>query len=916
MRGGPGPEQPWLRGLEQQRNWIGGGSWLPQFGGGSASWLQQIMHPNTDALRGLHHAAVEVELPDYHRLHGRDDNSSPPDFFRGESSKWGAITDLDRFFERVYQYYCDKGFWCIVTQWLVELLTLGFTISFSGFLLLFVNWPGLLNAKCGIDAIDEGNTHNCDLAKEALHKHPLIPFTFLKGIICIYLILFSMYWIFCFVRFFTQLRETLEVRDFCHNSLKVTEHELQTMTWPMLVDKIVQLQHHQRLCIVRQLSAHDIVSRIMRKENYMIGLLNKGVLALTLPQWVPGVGPVVGHDEHGAKKRVILTKTLEWSLNWCILQSMFDRNFLIRRDFTSNGARLRKRFMGLGIFMLVLSPFLLIFMLCYFFLRNAEQFYHEPSTAGSRRWSNLARWTFREFNELEHMFRHRLNASYKHAVEYLKQFPSPIISMIAKFVSFVAGAFAAVLILIALIDESLVEGHIGNRNLIWYTAISATILSLSRSLVMEEYQIFDPEGVMRHISRHTHYMPKHWRGAENTETVRSEFEALFQYKGLLFFEEMASIFFTPFILFFYLPKCVDDVLQFVQDFTVHIEGVGHVCSLSDFDFEHHGNSKYGSPYHTSKDRRSSQGKMEKSFLSFKSNYPNWEPDGKGKQFMSVLDDFRVRNEGSEGPMAPLFSSVRLPQSGNQLRPQTAARSSNSPYTRSMNSSVRDRFGHHIPFTHPHSTNDSCLDSVVGPSQQYGVPLTENNDQLYWLDKFYTASQSPQSPESGLLIDERQRDQRGLLLDQTSREGGDNGENEGALNRDSNAERLSSQLAVNASSRGIIGNQGFAQAAGESRWWARQGPGSTGMPESSFEPPMFGRGHMAESQDEFYESEEDNGDWLTQQNSRGAFSSSHISEDENRTLELPFGDVYEKPRDVPGMVLEIGGPVGLENGAER
>jgi autophagy-related protein 9 len=149
--------------------------------------------------------------------------------------------------------------------------------------------------------------------------------------------------------------------------------------------------------------------------------------------------------------------------------------------------------------------------------------------------------------------------------------------MVAKFVSFVAGAFPAVLILIALIDESLVEGHIGNRNLIWYTAISATILSLSRSLVMEEYQIFDPEGVMRHISRHTHYMPKHWRGAENTETVRSEFEALFQYKGLLFFEEMASIFFTPFILFFCLPKCVDDVLQFVQDFTVHIEGVGHVC---------------------------------------------------------------------------------------------------------------------------------------------------------------------------------------------------------------------------------------------------------------------------------------------------------------------------------------------------
>jgi hypothetical protein len=79
---------------------------------------------------------------------------------------------------------------------------------------------------------------------------------------------------------------------------------------------------------------------------------------------------------------------------------------------------------------------------------------------------------------------------------------------------------------------------------------------------------------------------------------------------------MASIFFTPFILFFCLLKCVDDVLRFVQDFTVHIEGVGHVCSLSVFDFEHHGNSKYGSPYQTSKDRHSSQGKMEKSFLRY------------------------------------------------------------------------------------------------------------------------------------------------------------------------------------------------------------------------------------------------------------------------------------------------------------
>lgn len=92
------------------------------------------------------------------------------------------------------------------------------------------------------------------------------------------------------------------------------------MAWPTLVEKIVQLQHQERFCIVRKVSAHDIVSRIMRKENYLIGLLNKGVLGLDLPWWVPGAGPMQNHG----KKRLVLTKLVEWSLNWCIFQHMFD----------------------------------------------------------------------------------------------------------------------------------------------------------------------------------------------------------------------------------------------------------------------------------------------------------------------------------------------------------------------------------------------------------------------------------------------------------------------------------------------------------------------------------------------------------------------------------------------------------------
>lgn len=96
------------------------------------------------------------------------------------------------------------------------------------------------------------------------------------------------------------------------------------MPWATILEKVVQLQSSQQLCVVKDLTAHDVVMRLMRKENYLIGLLNKGVLAFPISQWVPGAGPIVKSGPNGAH-RLMLTKTLEWTLNWCILHSMFDR---------------------------------------------------------------------------------------------------------------------------------------------------------------------------------------------------------------------------------------------------------------------------------------------------------------------------------------------------------------------------------------------------------------------------------------------------------------------------------------------------------------------------------------------------------------------------------------------------------------
>jgi autophagy-related protein 9 len=50
-----------------------------------------------------------------------------------------------------------------------------------------------------------------------------------------------------------------------------------------------------------------------------------------------------------------------------------------------------------------------------------------------------------------------------------------------------------------------------------------------------------------------------------------------QYTITMLLEEMASIFITPYLLIFVVPKRVDDILRFISDFTVYVDGVGDVC---------------------------------------------------------------------------------------------------------------------------------------------------------------------------------------------------------------------------------------------------------------------------------------------------------------------------------------------------
>ena len=527
-----------------------------------------------------------------------------------------GIADLDDFLIRLYSYYRNHGLVYSLAAGIINLCMLGFTVVASLLILLIVDWNALLGG-CPHD-----DTH-CDLGHVIL-KRKVLSGSAYEVCVIIYIVLLGVYWLWSAYRLASDVPRLLEMRRFVTRALRIEDGELQRMPWKNLVQRVVDVQDTLDLCAVRRLNHHDIIGRIMRKDNYLIAMMNAGAVDLAVA--VPGYAGAGAH----------LTKTLEWNLRLCVLDFMFDGQFLLRRDFMYDVVGLRRRFRVLGIMNLCFSPFVLIFMITFFFLRNAEDFYHQPGSIGQRRWSELARWRFREFNEMPHLFERRLQHASKPASRFVDQFPTPLRSLIAKFVTFIAGSFAAFLILLAFIDESLLEARILSKTILWYAAVLGTILAVARSFITEQgaESAIDPERTMRDVAQFTHYMPSHWRGKCDSREVVAEFQGeMYEYKFVVFLREIASILITPLILFFYLPEAAASILSFIQQHTVSIDGVGDVCSLAAF-------VDAGSFIHP-------HCKVEKALVCFKDAYPAWEPeDEKCRNFLQKLDAMDATSDGS------------------------------------------------------------------------------------------------------------------------------------------------------------------------------------------------------------------------------------------------------------------------------
>lgn len=456
----------------------------------------------------------------------------------GTQEKYKPVTYInsDDFYTELYNYYHKGGYATIITTYITEIFSLLFGISFISFIFILLDWDKIL--QCG------SNNETKDCGELFIYINPKVPNTF-----CILILLFaSIFTIAKICLFIYNYKNINYIYRFYTNNLKITSKELQTMSWAKVINKISKNENIN-------LSIYDITGRILRKDNYYTALIHKDIITI---------------------KHNYYTKQLEMNLKYIILSDIEN----------IDASKIKRKFILYGFANLLLSIFIFIYIFLHFFASNIEDFYTNKNIS-SRKYYLLYKWKFRDYNELEHFFEKRINKSIKFSYEYIKQFPSPVLEVICKFICLISGAFIGFFLILSILDESiLLYVRLFDRSLIFYTGIIGAISATSRGFLKSpENSIYNPEVSMNKISKYTHYMPSHWNGKINTYDVRDEFISIFPYTLIIFCYDLLSVITTPIILMYVLPKFSSDITNFIKVNSMYNNKIGKICSYSNFELK-------------------------------------------------------------------------------------------------------------------------------------------------------------------------------------------------------------------------------------------------------------------------------------------------------------------------------------------
>ena len=559
----------------------------------------------------------------------------------GHSSSWRHFTeDLDFFLTKIYRYHQRSGFKCIILDQILGLIQFIFVVIFSIFLLHLVDYECMTKSpSCKL--VSQGKVRIHDV---------ILPWSSIElSIFEIVLIIFaSLFWVIRVIKTIKSIIVNHAIKIFYREALQI--QDVTAYTWQDVQSRLIASKHHFLFQEVA-LNELDVHNRILRHTNFLVALMNKGLLPVHYH--VPLLGDVT-----------YFSKGLVFNINYLIFKgpfAFFETSWKLRSEYKSSANRMElagkfaNNCLLFAILNLALSPFIFFWQILTLFFAYVEVLKRDPNMIlGSRNWTHYARWFCRHFNELDHQLDDRLNRGYKSATKYMNSFTNPFIEIVAKHVAFIASSILAVLISLTIYDEDVITvEHI----LTIMTGMGA-VIAVSRAFITDDTNPMKQTqtDLYTQILEHLHYIPYGY--APYSNQARTVMSTLFQYRVVNLFEDLISPIVTPFILVSVFRNKSLEIVDFFRNFTVEKHGTGDVCTFALLNIKENGNSlwkppssptspssgstgptssddnlthgqgtrKLGLPDHGAESLAcTDNGKLELSLIHFKLTNPSWEP---------------------------------------------------------------------------------------------------------------------------------------------------------------------------------------------------------------------------------------------------------------------------------------------------
>jgi len=542
------------------------------------------------------------------------ENGKVPQSLKYKFSESLIITDLDEFFKNIYEYYYNKGFNNILIQTILDNISYIFSIHFLALNIFFINWKQIImNCKyenfCAIEISEYFSIQKFtdDFLENRIYF--LIFYTFL-----------IIYYFIFLIKSVILIKKMKFIKKIYDNKLKIRQSELENIKFDLILSRLISLQNSEEFCRIKEnITKFDIISRIMREDNYLIALFSNGIIDSKIKFNINLKIPYLMKSEIYKKKIEIdmYSNFFFTKINESLIRLAFETiDKSLNKDFI-NLKSLRFRLFLFMIFEVIfLIPFVFLKTVFWIF-KNADNIKSDKKTIFlNKNWKKRYQILFRNYNELQHYFDYRIYNSYQYLNDFNNCFKNKekIFSIIKKFIKLILGSVLFLIFILSFFESKLLtELTIFGKNFVWIGIGVGVVLSLSEDNVdrgckenpylrisdnlnqkMNSLKNYDSDNRFYYYKKLLNSLmniPKDWPDYfDNFSKINKKINLYFELSIISIIKELIAILFFP-IVWIKLIINAEKIRQFIIQNSVDIKGIGTICTYSYFNYQYYKNKR-------------------------------------------------------------------------------------------------------------------------------------------------------------------------------------------------------------------------------------------------------------------------------------------------------------------------------------